>query len=466
MKETPIGAKQFRIAVVGAGASGALAVAHLLRFPGDLRIVLIEPRVDVGRGLAYSTANPHHLLNVRAQNMSAFVDDPDHFWRWLQAQGHASEDRFCFLPRALYGRYLGSLVEAQLDAPNDARRLSLLRDVAVGIDESETGVRLALASGGSVEADVVILACGHEGSSKTDPLFLSPWAFPLAPTPPADSTVLILGTGLTMVDVALSLRDSGHHGRIVAVSRRGLTPQAHRRAESIDIDWAARPSGASLAKLSRWLRALVREQRRQGGDWRSVIDAFRPYVQQVWREMPTATRRRFLEHARPWWDIHRHRMAPEVEARLREMVEAGALEIIAGKMVALERTDEGARVSIRPRGAASVSTLDVTRVVSCRGLVNDPRKSDNPLIAKLLADGLARVDALGVGFDVAEDCAVIDASGRRSDRLFAMGPMSQAAFWEITAVPDIRLQAAELALRLKQGRLDQSGTVQSDRLTA
>jgi uncharacterized NAD(P)/FAD-binding protein YdhS len=437
------------IAIVGGGASGALLAAHLLR-GGDENtyVTMIEPREEIGRGLAYSTGNPRHLLNVRATNMSAFADDPGHFRRWLEAEGQASEERFYFAPRSLYGRYLGGLLAAYLDK-RKPRRLSLLRDLAVRIVKAE-GLRIELASGAAVEADIVVLACGHEGSDAADPLYLSPWTEPVGGGAPPNAGILILGTGLTMVDAALSLRDAGHSGPIVAVSRRGLLPQTHRHVEALALDGALRPSGAELAKLSQWLRSLATDHMRRGGDWRSVMDGLRPYVQTIWREMPVSVRQRFLEHARPWWDTHRHRMAPLVEANLRSMIAEGHLKIVAGKVSEIVPTKSGARVSIRQRSDDGIVTYDVARIVSCRGLTNDPRKSVNPIVRNLLSDGLARVDALGIGFDVGADCGVINRSGGTCQGLFAIGPMSQAAFWEITAIPDIRLQAGMLANRLKE----------------
>jgi uncharacterized NAD(P)/FAD-binding protein YdhS len=174
--------------------------------------------------------------------------------------------------------------------------------------------------------------------------------------------------------------------------------------------------------------------------------------------MPSATRRRFLEHARPWWDTHRHRMAPEVADKIAALIDSGQLRILAGRVLKINpNRDGGARASIRARASATAFELEVSRIVSCRGLTSDPRRTANPLVAQLLAEGAARVDPLGVGLDVNGDCALIDTSGRASDRVFAVGPMSQAAFWEAIAVPDIRLQAAALARRLTERAPEREG---------
>jgi uncharacterized NAD(P)/FAD-binding protein YdhS len=438
------------IAVVGGGASGALMAAHLLRHAGeDVHLTLIEPRAQIGRGLAYATENESHRLNVRASNMSAFADDPDHFWRWLGAAGHKGEDRFCFIPRLAYGRYLASLIEDHL-TETDAPRLRWLRKTVVGLTERDGSVILRFSSRETAAFDVAVLCCGHEPSEHLAAPFVGPWKDPRAWNRAQDSTILILGTGLTMVDAAISLSESGHRGPIVAVSRRGLLPQAHRRVEKAPIEQTELPSPAKLAAFLHWLRERVRDETRHGGDWRSVVDGLRAHTQAIWRAMPSESRRKFLEHARPWWDIHRHRMAPEVETKIRALRASGQLQVLSGRILEVNRKRGGASVHIRPRGSAATSKLEVSRIISCRGMTSDPRKSANPLVAQLLAEGYARVDPLGIGLDVDHDCALIDASGRASSRVFAAGPMSQAAFWEVIAIPDIRLQAASLARRLTE----------------
>jgi uncharacterized NAD(P)/FAD-binding protein YdhS len=436
------------IAIVGAGASGALMAAHLLARGGDdIRLSLIEPREQIGRGLAYATENESHRLNVRASNMSAFADEPDHFWLWLERNGYAGHDPFCFAPRSVFGRYIASLVEEHLPG-TPASRAQWLRETVVGLTPRQRSVLVRFSSGGSAEFDVAILCCGHEPAEALVAPFVSPWEEPSSWNTAPDSTIVIVGTGLTMVDAALSLSESGHRGPIVALSRRGLLPQAHRRIEPALIAAAELPPSAKLAPFLHWLRARARDEMRRGGDWRSVIDGLRPHTQAIWRAMPIETRQRFLEHARPWWDIHRHRMGPEVERKIQSLLARGQLRILSGRLVEVNPEGDGASVAIRQRGTKLEFRLEVSRIVSCRGLTSDPRRSANPLVAQLLAEGYARVDPLGIGLDIDGDCALIDARGRSSDCVFAVGPMSQAAFWESIAIPDIRLQAASLARRL------------------
>jgi uncharacterized NAD(P)/FAD-binding protein YdhS len=351
------------IAIVGGGASGALMTAHLLRFADDaIRLTLIEPRAKIGRGIAYATENESHRLNVRASNMSAFPDDPDHFWRWLRANGHRGGDRFCFVPRLVYGRYLGSLIEDRL-AESDAPRARWLRETVTSLS-----ARDGFSGGQTAVFDMAVLCCGHEASETLEAPFMSPWEDPNSWNTAPDSTILILGTGLTMVDAAIALSESGHRGPIVALSRRGLLPQAHRRVDVAPIAQTELPSPATLAPVLHWLRARARDQMRSAGDWRSVIDGLRPHVQAIWRAMPSQSRRRFLEHARPWWDIHRHRMAPEVETKIRALQESGQLRILSRRILEVDTKRDGATVSIRRRASEVEVRLDVSRIVSCRGL--------------------------------------------------------------------------------------------------
>jgi uncharacterized NAD(P)/FAD-binding protein YdhS len=286
------------IAIVGGGASGALIAAHLLKQGGDdVHLTLIEPRAQIGRGLAYATENESHRLNVRASNMSAFPEDPDHFWRWLRASGHAGGDRFCFVPRLVYGRYLASLIEDRLTG-TDAPRVRWIRETVVGLTERRGSVTLQFSSCETATFDVAILCCGHEPSDHLAAPFVGPWKDPRARNDAPDSTIMILGTGLTMVDAAISLSESGHRGPIVALSRRGLLPQAHRGVETAPIPETELPLPAKLSTFLHWLRARVRNEMQRGGNWRSVVDGLRPHTQAIWRAMPGESRKRFLEHAR------------------------------------------------------------------------------------------------------------------------------------------------------------------------
>jgi uncharacterized NAD(P)/FAD-binding protein YdhS len=438
--------------IIGGGASGVLLAYQLLRLGRRaLRVTLIEQRPEIGRGLAYHTGNPDHLLNVRAANMSALPEDPDHFWRWLSARDtDRCADRYCFVPRRAYGDYIASLIRPLISRGDEADGLRIVNSECVSIRENADGVVAELTGGAQLAGDFAILATGHDSRKLLAACYADPWGSPSSAGVRKDAAVLILGTGLTMADYVLSLLRDGHCGPIVALSRRGLMPKAHRRVPPLQIDELQVPFGASASQLLRWFRNHVDSHRAQCGNWRSVVDGIRPFTQRLWRELPIDSKRRFLEHARAWWDIHRHRMAPEVEARITKAVADHRLTLMAAKIVDIWPNSTGARVRYRRRGQAEIEILEVGAIVDCTGIVKDPAATGNPAVRSLLEQGLARIDPLHIGIEVAPDCAIVDRKGLPSRRLFAIGPLTRAAFWEIIAIPDIRNQCVQLAERMVQ----------------
>jgi uncharacterized NAD(P)/FAD-binding protein YdhS len=326
-------------------------------------------------------------------------------------------------------------------------RLSIVQGTCVDVSEELNEVAVRLDDGRYYVGDIVVLATGHDVRSCSAG-YADPWAPPSAAGIDPDATVLVLGTGLTMVDYIQSLVHDGHSGPIVAMSRRGLLTKPHRRVDPIRIQETEVPFGAGIGQLLRWFRSRVDAHVAEGGDWRSVIDGLRPYIQRLWRELPPDSRRRFLEHARAWWDVHRHRMAPEVEARIAHALHDGRLTLMAAKVTGIEPNEAGARVRYRRRGQSEIQSIQVGAIVDCTGIVKDPLASANPAVRSLLDRGLARVDPLHIGIEINPDCAIVTLNGVPSRRLFAVGPLTRAAFWEIIAIPDIRNQCAALAAKL------------------
>ncbi|MBE7220382.1 MAG: FAD-dependent oxidoreductase, partial [Caulobacteraceae bacterium] len=257
-------------------------------------------------------------------------------------------------------------------------------------------------------------------------------------------TVLTMGSGLTMVDVALLLDAHGFEGRILALSRRGLAPRAHLGAAMASSKLEAAPA-ATCAALARHVRGRATEV-----GWHAAVDELRPFTQTLWRDADIVQRRRFLRHLRPWWDVHRHRIAPQVEERIAAMRARGQLEVAAGKLVEIAPEGDGARVTWRPRGKDAAHTLQVRRIVNCTGPQGDLRATDEPLLKTLLARGTIRPDPLRIGIDVDARSQVVDRDGSAQDWLLALGPITRGALWEIVAVPDIRQQTWAVARRLSE----------------
>ncbi|MHA6692812.1 FAD/NAD(P)-binding protein [Devosia sp. A449] len=436
------------VTIIGGGASGVLLAAHLLRDPAtDIGVTLLERRGEFGQGLAYSASQQDHKVNVPARGMSAFADDPDHFWRWLQTQGYSAESGpWVFVPRRLYGAYLAHvLAEAGRSSPG---RLVVLSEEAVAVHESPAGIETLLANGTRLHSDSAVLAVGHE----TQPARSRGIAVRLGsesdtPLDP-DAAVVILGSGLSMVDAWISLVDANHRGPIIVVSRNGLLPKGHRDVPPLELDAADVPFGTSLLQFFTWFRGLARSTEASGGDWRSVVDGLRPYNQLLWQSWSEQTRRQFLRHLRPWWNIHRHRLPPELHERLVQAIAIGQVQLIAAEFIGAEPHDGAVQAQIRRRGSSTREKLDVARVYDCGGVSVDVMSSSNPVIRDLVARGRARADALRIGLDVDEDCAVIDAAGTVSEQLLVVGPLTRGRFFEIEAIPDIRVQADRLADRL------------------
>ena len=432
--------------IVGAGFSGTLQAINLLRDSGP-RVTLVERSSTPGLGVAYGAASAVHLLNVRAKGMSALPDDKDGFTHWL-AERHPDLGPDSFVPRLVYGEYLARLLgDARTQYPG---RLTICHGLACAIDTAGNTATVTLADGGRIEGDVAILAVGnlppHDppgfGPGLPGELYQrDPWAgSAIAPGDP-DGTVLLLGTGLTMVDVALLLRKEGFAGPIIALSRRGLLPHRHADQPMYDPIDQRPPVAAS---------ALVRSVRGRADavGWRNAVDELRPFTASMWRATGDEEKARFLRHLRPWWDIHRHRLAPTVSAEIEEMVSAGSLSVRAGRTIAARVADGRLDVDYRGRGDVTTTTLAVAKVINCTGPQGNLLATEDRLLETLLEEGTIRPDAMRIGIDVDVGSRVIGKSGQPNDRLYAIGPMTRGATWEIVAVPDIRRQVWSLSRRL------------------
>jgi uncharacterized NAD(P)/FAD-binding protein YdhS len=347
--------------------------------------------------------------------------------------------------------------EAAVQAPD---RLRMARGDVLSLDRSDYPLRLRLSDGTEVTADLAVLAVGNfppapppiaDTSFYDTPSYApDPWAptamAGLDPTTP----VLLIGTGLTMVDVVISLLDQGHRGPIHAISRRGLLPRRHPSGP-VGTPFNAGPYPTTARGLMRQLRQAVARTEANGGTWHGVIDALRPFTQDIWQAMPVAERSRFLRHARAWWDVLRHRMAGAVADRLDAARQSGQLRILRGRTVGYRvdrSSDPPVTATIRARGADVLAELRVGRVINCTGVFADFARVPHPLVRQLLDDGVARPDPLRLGLDVTKNGALLNRQGAISRRIFAVGPPTKGAFWEITAVPDIRRQCEVLAWHL------------------
>ena len=453
------------VAFIGAGFSGTLVAVHLLRSAASraaLRVVLIDRSTSMARGLAYATDNDLHLLNVPAGGMSALADDPQHFLRYCHRQRLcASADDF--LPRATYGRYLEDLLdEAERSASGRVlleRRVDSVLALTPGV--AGRGAYLSLREGGALWADQVVLASGHFPPAEPAPVGVQvraggrylrdPWAAGALHGIAQQDPIGVLGSGLTALDTLIALRQRGHRGEILCLSRRGLRPQAQR--SGVAPGWQALET--LLPVLGRGARAALRalreglEMAAEGGlDWRDALASLRVHTASIWQAWPLCERRRFLRHLQAYWEVHRHRCAPSTAALLAEMERGGRLRIRAGRLLRVETCRGGLELAWRARGERQARTHEVAWLINCTGPDTRLQHTDCPLIAGLLRQGLICPDELGLGLRVAEDYAVIGAAGLPWPALRYLGPLLKARDWEATAVPELRVHARQLAEQL------------------
>lgn len=429
-----------RVAIVGGGYSGAMLAALLAE--RGMSSTLIDRGGAFGLGVAYATPFDGHLLNVRSGSMSAVADDPGHFVRWLAERHPAVADPDGFAPRRMFGLY----AQDRLQAVEAAHPDRIVRRVGEATAVEADGVRLA--DGAFVAADAVVLATGNPApatagkTATTDGAVIpDPWAAGALDRIGDVDDIVIVGTGLTMVDMLLVLEARGWRGRAQALSRRGLMPRAHETLP----DAPAGPEPAMVAgPLSHRTGAARRLADRAG--WRSMMEGLRPVTADLWQEADTATRGRIVRHLRPWWDVHRHRIAPDVAAVMYRLLSDHRLSLAAGRVRKITADEDGVVVDWTPRHGPARPEMTARWLIDCTGPAHDP--ASDPVTGPLIASGRARLDPLRLGLDLDQAGRVLDGEGRADPALFVLGPPARAAFWETIAVPDIRKRIEDLAKAL------------------
>jgi uncharacterized NAD(P)/FAD-binding protein YdhS len=456
-----------RAVIVGGGAAGALCAVHLLQAArgGSLDLTIVDASGSFGPGVAYATRDPLHLLNVPACRMGGVSGHPEHFHHWLRQRGHAAGAEE-FLPRGLFGTYLrGLLGEAESAAAPGAvltRRTGTV--VALTPPSSEADpFELVLGDGERLEADHVVLALGPltAGDPVSVPAELrergvyvaNPWAEGALDPLRSDDSVLVIGTGLTMVDVVASLGSLRRGPRLRAVSRHGLVPRRHR-ADLTQIAHFPIPLGQGLEPIVAAVLEEIGRVSQHGGDWRDVFDSMRHSTPDVWRSLAIEDKRRFLDGLQRFWDVHRFRMAPAVADRFEALRQAGRVRTDACAVANLEPHGDGARVYLHVPGRRELEKVDVDRVVNCAGAGSNLARQAPPLLRDLLTNGVVRPDPLGLGLGVDEDGTLLDADGRRSRRLHLAGSLRKGCEWEAIGITEIRDHAAAIAESVLAGELE------------
>ncbi|TDV67880.1 FAD/NAD(P)-binding protein [Pseudomonas sp. LP_7_YM] len=457
------------ILIVGGGLSGTLLAVHLLRLPGQRRIVIVESRSELGRGEAYSATDPGHTLNGNAARMSVDPDDADDLTRWLAefiaAGGWPESDEQhapvaeLFAPRGIFGLYVQQrLAEAQaLGAPYGST-VEHVRSEVMDLQTEASGIRLTLADNTRLSGRFAVLATGmfaaartpQHGSNDLNAAAVDPWDIEGMRRLDPEGRVLIIGSGLTMVDALVSLEKAGHRGPIDVFSRHGLLPHVRRQPPAWPDFLAADHSIRSTRQLVRALREQCDQALAQGIDWQAPLDTVRVHIPRLWSQATDLQRRQFVRHVRPWWESHHHRSPPPSAQLLDRLLQAGRLSIHAASLQAvLDRNPGQVRISVRHRAEEQLTQVSGAALINSTGIQYDWRRVDRALTRQLLARGLVQPGPLALGIAADPGGAVLDAGGRVSGRLFAMGPPLRGLWWESTAVTDVALQAKALAARLR-----------------
>ncbi len=445
------------VAIIGGGFSGAAVAWHLLRLrPGLERVVIVEPRAEVGRGLAYSAADSSHRINVPATRMSLIPDQPAHFDDWLEASGALDADPAArrsggrnFPARAVFGAYVAEQMAAL------GPRLVHIAGAAATVEPSGAGYRIRTSDGATLHAGIVVLAVAHAPPSPPPalaralaghPRFVpNPWPADALEAVRPDDRVLIVGTGLTMADIVASLEARGHRGGIVALSRRGLRSRGHPAAQHDPFGDFATDPARTAADLVRRIRTTVRQAGTAGKSWHCVLDQVRLQGSAIWKALPLTERARLLRHLRPFWDVHRFRIAPQVEEVLDRRLAEGTLELRAASLREVTVEDETIHVTLRNRRAGVVEREAFDAVIAATGPAHGRVFADNPLLASLERAGLARPDALRLGIEVAADGRAIGPDGSPTPGLYVAGPLARGTVGELMGLPDVTNYAIRIA---------------------
>jgi uncharacterized NAD(P)/FAD-binding protein YdhS len=419
-----------KIAIVGGGASGLLVALNLARKSQDsLHITIVEPRNVLGEGIAYSTQDEGHVLNVPAGRMSAFMDHPEHFMQWMGC------DKNTFAPRRAYARYLQETLQSL-----DLSRINLrhIQDKAISVAQEGAEWKVVVAGGEELFANAVVLAIGHGesfqipgvGKDLTSKRYLAdPWRLTVSAV---DGHLIGIGTGLTFIDHALTHIRRNSTNTVTGISRNGLIPEAHlaHRADPLEVPSIARENPEEM-------RRFIEE----ADDWRAAQDGIRHQLPDIWHRWSEQMKASFLDHDLRWWNVHRHRLAPEIAEEVRLAIDSGRIRVVKSGVSGVKEIDDGITVEL-----STGESLKGDALVNCLGYRVAGEES---LIETLIASGLAQEGPLGLG--VKTDYPrfnLLDGNGRPQENVFVIGPVLFGERFETTAIPELREQADLIAGQL------------------
>lgn len=450
-----------KIAIIGGGLSGSLLGIHLLKYHKNspLELFIYEKSPDkLCRGIAYASALPYQLLNVPVKGMSLFEEDPLHFLDWLIAH-HIRVEATDFVSRKLFGDYVADTFQLAVNNCKN-HKVNIINHEVTDLLDQENHIKVVSPGHRTIAVSKVFLCTGNfppphlPGLSEElirNPRYVTdPWSGAYLERVSSDDTVLIVGTGLTMVDQVMSLFKTRQFcGQVIALSRNGYLPLAHGEAPVYQPKEMLRSDGCSLPDVYRWFRTEVSLAEEQGKNYRSVLDAIRPLLPEIWGKLSLKDKARFMRHLRPFWEIHRHRIPENTAAFIRQLIGQKKLTILAGRIQQVKQGNEGSfRLTYCPRGQDISQYIDAKWLINAIGPQSDHKKINSALYRNLLDAGTVITDEFSLGIRVLPGGVILGPNGLENHRLLVVGPPAKGTFWESTALREIRAQVRNISQQL------------------
>ena len=451
--------KHYDLVIVGGGAAGLILLANTFeKATSPLSIAMINTGYPTGKGIAYSTKNSNHLLNVRVSRMSAFTSDANHFTNWILSKPeyrdyHHENLGERFVARKIYGEYLEDLYQSLVKSENKNIQFDLIIDEVIDIKKTDNGFDIKLKNHESIDGKKVVLCTGNQppislpgisNLKSSNKVFINPWDDRAVENIDPNQPVFIVGAGLTMVDTVVSLIDQGFKNKIIVVSKHGAIPMAHP-VTRVSVPHPEKAPASDIHEIYSELKSKIRSAIDHTEWHEPVLEAVRPFTQKIWQELPIEQKNRFLRHINHRWAKLRHRLPHKVHDFIQSLIDSNQIELYAGKLEDVQ--DNGTDLTIRffDKSTESSSTIKAQRIINCIGPEGDFHKVENPLLKNMLTSGLIAKDPLSLGFNATGKGEIINKDGEVVPNLFTIGSGLRGILWESTAIPELRVQAHEMA---------------------
>lgn len=447
------------VCIIGGGFSGTITALQLLRKNAHIKINLINSGYPVFKGVAFSTKKTEHLLNVPAGRMSAFPEEPDHFVNWLITQPEFSDHAFEnlkkeFIPRSFYGDYLKEISSVCINHP----QISIIHNKALNIEKIGKKYRITIDNHPSLECEYVVLAMGNyspappkgidEAVLKSSHYFESPWSDSYLDDLKPTENILLIGSGLSMIDCVLSLISMNFIGKIYSISPRGYFPQGNLSAAVTYPDFYSEVKDKSLLEVFRIIKSHITEGRKTDMAWQAIIDSFRPYAKETWLKLSAKDKRQFISHLRHIWGVARHRLPRGIDLKMKELIDSGQLEVFGGRLQFVTIVENGFEVSVKKRSDQQLETFFVSRIVNCTGPQINFNEINDEFVSNLLQNNIISANDLKMGIRCFPDGRVLNKEGEHVKNIYAVGSLLREVLWETTAVPELRVNAENVASQI------------------